>query len=1192
MSLPLPFPYSVSYLDPNRRPRRAEPRRILTGDERHWELLGRESEARAASKRAREARAAAAAKLAPAPSYDVDMDWHAQTPPSYCPPTTTGKRTRAEFEEDQEEDTEGEPDAEAQITHGRTKKLCWGIVHYAAGFSTGLIRSDFPRTLGRPGLSGRTGRGVGLAVSVVTSTTVSATAQLTEYVARSVASYASYHIVRIYREALRSFRHYRRTNWPAPKLTRVPFARAAYKPQRWRLQEATPFGFRFQTFSPEPDAWIDIYPQYEANRVEGQRVRSELESLHDRVPWNSDWFKKSAVTPFTPAVVKRISEHRLSERSSALVFNTQQKILPAEQPFRYTPSRYPPHTRGHSALERERRYIPNSRRRALNKQGRQVELDKLPRILDNSPANAIPSTPTPLTPLPSTPTPLTPLPLTPKVDSPLHELIPLSVQADTTCRLLFEIQIREAAQLRRKLNQTSKSVKKKQDYFLKFTKSSRVLKRPSAKNRKERARCPSPKPAALELAQARAEIALQNISEGTDEVHGPVPEGDFFTESLIEELSLTAPATTDENPYEALIHHSTQDQSFPTIVEDPDETVIATKLQEQSSTLVPDSSAIETSAITLEDTAETTVTPIQEQPSHLLPSVFDDMPRLAPPRESSPKRVKTPIQNNTKTPIPCKSLRFPFPNIHPLATAHGRTPSPPNDPSAQLLGELNETHSDNESEISASLEMTWIPTPRNKALIAKDEDETPEPKQTIQPTAAQPITGENAEGSSTPTASKPSLVDNTRVRTPASRRVQFDARTYQDTPESEISSTCDFTPGSTPRFKSPTGDRVQIEGQVDLETNASETTPTITTTQGQVTDPETPTADRVQIDGQSHADNTKSDTSSTTFDASPGPTPKFEVTKFETPVTRSTSSKLKTPETRFSDISSNYDTTPRPSRNEHDIASDSPAFSALSNLLTPKAVRHSSEKVGRITRAQAKAIELRDDRHKYTIGQLSKDQERKVEDALQKGTGKLSASDLARVVPKDGRGTQAWLNDEAVNAYLELVVKHGNAADNDTVPSHHFFNSFFYTNLSKKGPDSIKRWVKKAKIDGEKLLKPKFVFIPINSGAHWTLAVVSGQQKTITHYNSLPGSGSRHLSLVQDWVKSELGSAWSGEDWRLLQGESPQQANSDDCGVFTVTNARMLMLGMEGGFAAGDIPLQRRRMVAELVEGALLKGVE
>ncbi|KEF61565.1 uncharacterized protein A1O9_03133 [Exophiala aquamarina CBS 119918] len=263
---------------------------------------------------------------------------------------------------------------------------------------------------------------------------------------------------------------------------------------------------------------------------------------------------------------------------------------------------------------------------------------------------------------------------------------------------------------------------------------------------------------------------------------------------------------------------------------------------------------------------------------------------------------------------------------------------------------------------------------------------------------------------------------------------------------------------------------------------------------------------------------------------------------------------------------------------------------------TPKARPHSAEKGHRVTRAETKRLQLLEEIQHYGIVPLEKEWDYQIQTALKNGHGNYKSTDLIRVLPLSaGSGTDNWLNDEVINGYLKMIVAHGRQNDRPTQsPTHHAFVSFFYNNLEGKGYESVKRWASRAKIGGKNLLETEQVFIPINSGMHWTLCVVSGKNKTITHYNSLGGNGQRYVNTVQAWVKEELGSSFKESEWTLVaNGESPQQTNMDDCGVFTITSARQIMLGMTPmSYNAGQIPLQRKRIVAELINGGLIKSNE
>jgi hypothetical protein len=270
-----------------------------------------------------------------------------------------------------------------------------------------------------------------------------------------------------------------------------------------------------------------------------------------------------------------------------------------------------------------------------------------------------------------------------------------------------------------------------------------------------------------------------------------------------------------------------------------------------------------------------------------------------------------------------------------------------------------------------------------------------------------------------------------------------------------------------------------------------------------------------------------------------------------------------------------------------------------SQIKTPKARRYGSDKVTVADRVQQKLEAAKRANEKYRITEISQAWKNRVREAVRNGASGLQAQDFARCVPptaSSSRGTDLWLNDEVVNAYLKIVSEHGKRQDDKfaKVPSHHAFNSYFYKNIadSSKGPSFVARWSKRAGIHGSRVLETEYIFIPINANSHWTLCVLSGRQKTITAYDSLNGNGRYKMNIILNWVKFELGDEFKEDEWTLINGQTSQQANSDDCGVFTITNARQLMLGADpkNTFNASKVRVQRERIVAEVLNGALIEG--
>ena len=211
----------------------------------------------------------------------------------------------------------------------------------------------------------------------------------------------------------------------------------------------------------------------------------------------------------------------------------------------------------------------------------------------------------------------------------------------------------------------------------------------------------------------------------------------------------------------------------------------------------------------------------------------------------------------------------------------------------------------------------------------------------------------------------------------------------------------------------------------------------------------------------------------------------------------------------------------------------------------------------------------------------------------------LTRRDFGMALPQHGTGDDpsGWLNDEIISGYLQAVVDHGHHAmghPRGAKPRMHAFTPFFYTTLKERGYDAVKRWSSRAKIGGNDLKNVEYVFIPCNpSRIHWTLVVVSPVRKTIEVFDSMHGSSLDKVNTTKMWLRGEMGRSYVDSEWTVVEdpkypgrGKGPVQDNPNDCGVFTVTTAKMLVLGVDPmAISAADMPLQRRRLVAELLNG-------
>ena len=212
----------------------------------------------------------------------------------------------------------------------------------------------------------------------------------------------------------------------------------------------------------------------------------------------------------------------------------------------------------------------------------------------------------------------------------------------------------------------------------------------------------------------------------------------------------------------------------------------------------------------------------------------------------------------------------------------------------------------------------------------------------------------------------------------------------------------------------------------------------------------------------------------------------------------------------------------------------------------------------------------------------------------------LTRRDFGTLKVVSGRDpAHGWLNDEIILACLQQVVDYGLRVSSHKpgqTPTFHAFNTFFYKNLRDKGAQSVKRWATRAKIGTKDLNRVRRVFIPVHQGAHWTLLVVSPIARTIEYFDSLGGSADDYIRNAKSWLASEMGKGWNEEEWSVptgSHGAGPRQTNGSDCGVFTCTTARMVVLGVDPmAYGGEDMKVQRERMVAELLNGGLTGDFE
>ncbi|KAL2620875.1 hypothetical protein R1flu_001080 [Riccia fluitans] len=227
---------------------------------------------------------------------------------------------------------------------------------------------------------------------------------------------------------------------------------------------------------------------------------------------------------------------------------------------------------------------------------------------------------------------------------------------------------------------------------------------------------------------------------------------------------------------------------------------------------------------------------------------------------------------------------------------------------------------------------------------------------------------------------------------------------------------------------------------------------------------------------------------------------------------------------------------------------------------------------------------------------LSEEAEREVDDAL-RGPDRnkvltfheKSGIDVTRAVMQcllPG----AWLNDEVINLYMELL-KEREVQEPKKFLKCHFFNTFFYNKLykDKRSYDykAVRRWTTQKKV-GYSLADCDKILVPIHQDIHWCLAVINIRDKKFEYLDSLGGVDNAVLKVlaryIADEAKDKGGIELDSSTWDIaFPQDIPQQLNGCDCGMFMLKYADFHSRGVSLSFKQADMEYFRRRMVWELL---------
>ncbi|RWR95287.1 ubiquitin-like protein-specific protease ESD4 isoform X1 [Cinnamomum micranthum f. kanehirae] len=185
---------------------------------------------------------------------------------------------------------------------------------------------------------------------------------------------------------------------------------------------------------------------------------------------------------------------------------------------------------------------------------------------------------------------------------------------------------------------------------------------------------------------------------------------------------------------------------------------------------------------------------------------------------------------------------------------------------------------------------------------------------------------------------------------------------------------------------------------------------------------------------------------------------------------------------------------------------------------------------------------------------------------------------------------RAWLNDEVINVYLELL-KERERRDPKGFLKCHFFNTFFYKKLigGRNGYDykAVRRWTTQKKI-GYGLIECDKIFVPIHKKAHWCLAVINIKDEKFQYLDSLKGMDTQVLKVLAryfvDEVKDKSDKDIHVSSWKQeFVNDLPVQKNGWDCGMFMIKYADFYSRGSKLCFSQEHMPYFRKRTVKEIL---------
>ncbi|CCE90989.1 SUMO protease ULP1 TDEL_0C01000 [Torulaspora delbrueckii] len=218
------------------------------------------------------------------------------------------------------------------------------------------------------------------------------------------------------------------------------------------------------------------------------------------------------------------------------------------------------------------------------------------------------------------------------------------------------------------------------------------------------------------------------------------------------------------------------------------------------------------------------------------------------------------------------------------------------------------------------------------------------------------------------------------------------------------------------------------------------------------------------------------------------------------------------------------------------------------------------------------------DKGRKLVPDIGQDESNKVKKTLRRSdNGILSNRDNFEVTVRDFKTLtpRRWLNDTVIEFFMKQIEKNSKGIV--------AFNSFFYTTLSERGYQGVRRWMKRKKAQINDLEK---IFVPVNlNQSHWALGMIDISRKRIVYVDSL-SNGPNAMSFailndLQNYVIEESKNTMDA-DFELENLRCPQQPNGFDCGIYLCMNTLYLSQDAPLTFDQHDA-VRMRAYIAHLI---------